>query len=131
MAGFFCALHQVLHLLHSLEAMVGTPEWLSLENKPIITSEEKDTKDSFYWKMFNDLLRTIWHVLKLLWISNSNKPGVDRICRLSYKDHFSIENIKEPLDGVTLFVRILISSNDDADAAYSHLYSEYGNDNDP
>ena len=55
----------------------------------------------------------IWHVLKILRIDDSNKPGMDWLCHLSYK----------PFDDVTLFVRILINADDETDATYSESES--------
>ena len=46
MAGFFYALHQALRLQHSLEATVGNPKWLAMNNKPIMKRHEKDLKDA-------------------------------------------------------------------------------------
>ena len=80
-----------------------------------------------------DLLHTIWPVLKLLQISDSDKPDTDHIYHLSYKAHCEIEKSKEFLDNVTLFVRSLINYNnynDEVDDTYYNSESEYGNNDD-
>ena len=72
-----------------------------------------------YWKILYALLRAIWPVLKLLQISDSVKPDMDRIYHLSYKAHFAIKNSKEYFDDVTFFVTSLINAKGKAYATYS------------
>ena len=128
MSGFFYALHQALHLCQSLEAMVGTTKWIYLKKNPITTRSEKYTKESVYWKSLYDFLSVIYPVLQLLQIANSNKPGMDCIYHLSYKANCEIEKSKETLDDVIVFVRSLISDDDEAYATYSDSESEDGNE---
>ena len=52
---------------------------------------------------------------------------MDQLYHLSYKSHCAIENIKEPIDDVILFVRTLINTDDEAYATYSD--SDYGGGN--
>ena len=98
MYGFFYDLHQSICLSQSLKYKFDTPKWLDLKKNPIMTRYEKYIKDDMYWKRLFALLRAICPVLKLLRISDSNKPGMDRIYHLSYKAHYAIEKSKEPLD---------------------------------
>ena len=62
-------------------------------------------------------------------IVDSTKPDMDRLYHLLYKAQCSIENSKELLDNVTLFVRSLINADDEADATYSDSKSEDVNEN--
>ena len=55
---------------------------------------------------------------------------MDQLYHLSYKSHCAIENIKEPLDDVILFVIILINADYQAYATYSDSDSEGGNEDD-
>ena len=55
---------------------------------------------------------------------------MDRLYCIFYKDHCTIQKSKEPLDNVTLFVRILINGDDEVDATYSDPESEDGNNDD-
>ena len=79
MSGFFYDLHQALCINQSLEVTVGTPKWLAMKKKPIMTRSEKYTKDTVYWKILYALLCAIYPVLNLLQIADSNKPGMDRL----------------------------------------------------
>ena len=92
-----------------------------------MTRAEKDIKDSVYCKMLHSLLHAIWPVLKLLKLFDLNKPGMDHLCHLSYKDHCAIKKSKEPLDDVTFFLRSLINAYGEADSTYSDSESEDGN----
>ena len=65
MDGFFYDLHRALCLNQSLKVTVGTPTWLFLKKKPIMTRSEKDIKDDVYWKRLYALLRAICTILKL------------------------------------------------------------------
>ena len=53
---------------------------------------------------------------------------MDQLYHLSYKSHCAIENIKELLDDVILFVRSLINAYDEAYVTYSDSDSEGGNE---
>ena len=75
--------------------MVGTPKRLALNKNPIMTSAEKNIRDSMYWKILYALLRAIWHVLKLLKISDSDNPGMDRLYHVPYKPRRAIEKSKK------------------------------------
>ena len=54
---------------------------------------------------------------------------MDCLFRLQYKSYCPIKNSKEPLDGVTFFVKSLINSDDESDVTYSGSQYEDGNDN--
>ena len=94
-----------------------------------MTRADKYIKDAAYWKSLYTLLHSIWSVLKLMHIVDSTKPDMDRLYHLLYKAQCSIENSKELLDNVTLFVRSLINADDEADATYSDSKSEDVNEN--
>ena len=124
MAGFFYAMHRALRLSPALLATVHSTKWAAFlkgNNKAVIKRAEADIKDKPFWKRVYILLRAVWPVLKLLRISDSNKPGMDKMFYLNYKTTQAIEKSKEALDDVTLF-----SSTDTslADAESDALYSE-------
>ena len=65
MDGFSYDFHKSLRIYQYLEYTVGTPKWLALKKNPIMTRDEKDTKENMYRKKLYALLSEIWPVLKL------------------------------------------------------------------
>ena len=104
MAGYFYAMHRALRLKPALEATVHSTPWKNLKrNDPIIKRAASDIKDANHWQRLYILLRALWPVLKLLRISDSNKPGMDKIVYLVHKARMSLENSTEFLSDCELF----------------------------
>ena len=85
---------------------------------------EHDIKNGAYWKRVYIMLRTLWPVLKLLRIADSNKPGMDRLYYLTYKAMMAIEKSVDCLDDPTLFDGNNELPEDEEDAHFSDSGSE-------
>ena len=73
MAGFFYAMHRALRLKGALEVTVHSAGWKALKKKDeVIKRTAEDIKDKDHWQRVYVLLRSLWPVLKLLRISDSN-----------------------------------------------------------
>ena len=104
MAGYFYAMHRALRLKPALEATVHSTAWKNLKrNDPIIKRAASDIKDADHWQRLYILLRALWPVLKLLRISDSNKPGMDKIVYLVNRARKALENSTEFLSDSKLF----------------------------
>jgi hypothetical protein len=120
MAGFFYALHRALRLRTALEATVANQKWHALERKPIMKRAEEDIKCAKYWKSSYVLLRAVFPLLKLLRLSDSNKPGMDKMYYYINQARSSLEKSKESLNDDNLFDILGCDRTTAQDAAFSN-----------
>ena len=86
MSYFFYAMHRSLRLSNQLLATVHSAKWEALKlKKPLVTRAVEDIKDKLHWKRVYVVLRAVWPILKLLCISDSDKPGMDKVFYLCHK----------------------------------------------
>jgi len=125
MAGFFYAIHRALRLRPALEATVISPKWLNLKDKrKILDRAAEDVRYDVFWKQCYVLLRSIWPLLKLLRLSDTNTPGMDKMYYLAEKAMQALKKSKKDLEDTTLFGNDECSMDIEEDGKYSDSESE-------
>ena len=124
MAGFFYALHRMLILSPLLKAIVHSVQWggfiesRAKKKRGTILRSEKDVKSVRFWKKTYILLRAIWPQLKLLRLSDSWKPGMDKLYYLVHKERVALVKSGDMLDDRHLFEDNEISEELQEDVSY-------------
>jgi len=79
-ASFYYAMHWAHRCHQALESTVHLVAWNDLKHvKAFITHATDDVKDLLFWKSLFILLSSLFSRLKLLRLSDSNKPNMDKV----------------------------------------------------
>ncbi|EJK71400.1 hypothetical protein THAOC_07167, partial [Thalassiosira oceanica] len=85
-AGYFYSMHRALRLKHALEATVHSAQWRALKGvQPVVHRAAEDVKAPLFWKRVFVLLKAVFPLLKLLRLTDSNKPAMDKLYFLLHK----------------------------------------------
>jgi len=82
MGGYFYAFHRLLRLYHPLLKAVNSNEWkndVSLKNNSLKTLVENIIKYPSFFEKIKIIVLILYPVIKTLRLSDSNKPGMDKI----------------------------------------------------
>ena len=117
-AGFFYAMHRGLRCRNALEATVHSAAWSKLQQlQPVVIQAANNVKDGLFWKRIYILLRALFPLLKLLRLTDSNTPNMDKVYFLLHKACDHLEKSKKYLLDENLFPEtISINGQDKGDA---------------
>ena len=128
MAGFFYAIHRALRLRKALKSTVRSAHWDDLLKKDIMVRASADLCFDKFWKACYILTRAIYHLLKLLRFSDSNKPGMDKLYYSLHQTRLSFLKSKDALEDTSLFPNAPMDKTLASDAVFSNSDSASDNE---
>lgn len=120
MASFFYCMHRGLRCKPPLETTVHAPAWVQQKRwKKFISRSAEDIKMALFWRRRFVLLRSIFPLLKLLRMADSNQHHMDKVVYYLFQALIHIGKSREDLSDPKLFPSdITIPKEMEADANF-------------